>query len=98
MGGLFDFNISAWFIDVWAKFGWAYDLKKVSQAMIERRMKRTGDGSSWLSYEESHKHSVWGYGDEGMNETDKRELNNSAAFSHRDDKQQIEDSLKFKIF
>lgn len=67
LGGLVDFNISSWLIDIWAKFGWAYDLKKVSNAMIERRMKRTGDGTCWLSHEESHKEGVWGYGDESMN-------------------------------
>lgn len=43
--------------------------------MIERRMKRTGDGTSWLSYEKSHKEGVWGYG-EGMHEDDKLELHN----------------------
>jgi stearoyl-CoA desaturase (Delta-9 desaturase) len=41
------------FIDFFAKIGWAYDLKSVSDEIVEKRVKRTGDG----------KHSTWGWGD-----------------------------------
>lgn len=42
-------NLSLKFIDFFAKFGWAYDLKSVSPDMIQRRVQRTGDGN----------HNVW---------------------------------------
>jgi stearoyl-CoA desaturase (delta-9 desaturase) len=38
------FNLSAVFIDLMAKLGLAYDLKSVSDEMIQARRKRTGDG------------------------------------------------------
>uniref|UniRef100_A0A1B0B3V7 Fatty acid desaturase domain-containing protein n=1 Tax=Glossina palpalis gambiensis TaxID=67801 RepID=A0A1B0B3V7_9MUSC len=38
-------NLAAAFIEFFAKIGWAYDLKTVSPEMIERRVKRTGDGN-----------------------------------------------------
>lgn len=46
-------NYTTAFIDLFAKIGWAYDLKSVSDDMIRQRVTRTGDGS----------HSVWGWGD-----------------------------------
>lgn len=48
--GHYTFNLSKLFIDVNAKLGLAYDLKTVSRDIIEKRVKRTGDGS----------HEVWG--------------------------------------
>ncbi|KAJ9598830.1 hypothetical protein L9F63_026635, partial [Diploptera punctata] len=39
------FNLTARFIDFFAKFGWAYDLKVVSEETIKRRILRTGDGT-----------------------------------------------------
>lgn len=48
-----DFNFSTTFINFFAKIGWAYDLKSVSEEIIHQRVKRTGDGS----------HSLWGWGD-----------------------------------
>ncbi|KAJ9593738.1 hypothetical protein L9F63_014711, partial [Diploptera punctata] len=36
------FNLTARFIDFFAKFGWAYDLKVVSEETIKRRILRTG--------------------------------------------------------
>lgn len=55
LGG-YSLNITKLFIDLMAKIGWAYDLKTVSQDLIERRVKRTGDGS----------HPVWGWDDKDM--------------------------------
>ncbi|CAF1159075.1 unnamed protein product, partial [Didymodactylos carnosus] len=37
------FNLTTGFINVMAKIGWAYDLKKVSPEMIKQRRLRTGD-------------------------------------------------------
>ncbi|XP_017473248.1 PREDICTED: acyl-CoA Delta(11) desaturase-like [Rhagoletis zephyria] len=51
--GDYSLNITTAFIDFFAKIGWAYDLKQVSHDIIEKRVKRTGDGS----------HATWGWGD-----------------------------------
>ncbi|XP_021183696.3 acyl-CoA Delta-9 desaturase [Helicoverpa armigera] len=56
------FNTSRLFIDLMAKIGWAYDLKSVPTDMIERRVKRTGDGS----------HPVWGWDDPDMSAEDRK--------------------------
>ncbi|XP_075974965.1 acyl-CoA Delta-9 desaturase-like [Anticarsia gemmatalis] len=49
LGG-YSLNITKMFIDFMAKIGWAYDLKTVSTDVIQKRVKRTGDGT----------HPVWG--------------------------------------
>lgn len=54
--------------------GWASDRKKVSQDMINRRVLKTGDGTHFLSHNEAHKTSVWGYGDENLDHADQEEL------------------------
>lgn len=41
------------FIDFFALFGWAYDLKTVSQDMIRKRALRTGDGSHRFAKEKT---------------------------------------------
>ncbi|XP_061706526.1 acyl-CoA Delta-9 desaturase-like [Cydia pomonella] len=41
-------NFSTTFIDFFEKIGWAYDLKTVSDEVIQKRVKRTGDGSHLL--------------------------------------------------
>lgn len=46
-------ELITWIIDCFAKLGWAYDLKSVTDDLIRKRVKRTGDGS----------HPVWGWGD-----------------------------------
>lgn len=46
-------NTNKMFVDVCERFGLASDLKTVDDAMIGRRVRRTGDGS----------HEVWGWGD-----------------------------------
>lgn len=38
-------NFTLRFIDFFAHFGWAYDLRSVQSDMIKRRVNRTGDGS-----------------------------------------------------
>lgn len=42
--------------------------------MIKRRAMRTGDGSYFLSHEEAHKNSIYGYGDKDIDEQDRLEL------------------------
>lgn len=37
------FNITGFLIDIFAKFGWIYDLKEASHNMIKNRIMRTGD-------------------------------------------------------
>lgn len=67
--------------------GWAYEMKSVSKEIIQRRAKRTGDGTfDHGQHEETNRqahknhsnhgtdpngHSIWGWGDIDMNEDDK---------------------------
>lgn len=51
--GKYSVNLSTLLIDSFAKIGWAYDLKSVSEEMIKKRVQRTGDGT----------HEIWGWGD-----------------------------------
>ncbi|XP_063706252.1 acyl-CoA Delta-9 desaturase-like [Culicoides brevitarsis] len=45
----YGYNFTIAFIDFFAKIGWAYDLKTVSEETIRKRMIRTGDGSNQYS-------------------------------------------------
>ncbi|XP_060525224.1 acyl-CoA Delta-9 desaturase-like [Cylas formicarius] len=58
--GKYSVNFSAALIDFFAKIGWAYDLKTVSEDMIKKRVLRTGDGT----------HDVWGWGDKDQPKED----------------------------
>ncbi|XP_034484868.1 acyl-CoA Delta(11) desaturase [Drosophila innubila] len=58
--GKYTLNMTTAFIDFFAKIGWAYDLKSVSSETIERRVRRTGDGT----------HELWGWGDKDLTEED----------------------------
>uniref|UniRef100_A0A336MI11 CSON002025 protein n=1 Tax=Culicoides sonorensis TaxID=179676 RepID=A0A336MI11_CULSO len=49
--GKYSSNWTTGFIDFFAKIGWAYDLKTVSNEMIRKRVLRTGDGSHKYSKE-----------------------------------------------
>lgn len=51
--GNYRLNFTTAFIDLFAKVGWAYELKSVSSEIIEKRVRRTGDGT----------HNLWGWGD-----------------------------------
>lgn len=59
--GSYTLNFSKIFIDLMYKIGWAYDLKTVSPDVIQKRVKRTGDGS----------HHLWGWDDKDMPAGDK---------------------------
>lgn len=60
--GKYHINFTTAFIDFFAKIGWAYDLKTVSENTIEQRVKRTGDGT----------HNLWGWGDTDQDATEKQ--------------------------
>jgi stearoyl-CoA desaturase (delta-9 desaturase) len=70
----YKFNITTFFIDFFAKIGWAYDLKYASPEMIARKAEKSGDGSHFLSHDEAHKDSLWGYGDKDLAEEDEEAL------------------------
>lgn len=59
--GHYTFNFTKLFIDIMTKLRLAYDLKTVAKDVIEKRVKRTGDGS----------HEVWGWGDKDIHPEDK---------------------------
>ncbi|XP_011698199.1 PREDICTED: acyl-CoA Delta(11) desaturase [Wasmannia auropunctata] len=61
--GNYAFNFTTAFIDFFAKIGWAYDLKSVSENMVRKRVQRTGDGS----------HELWGWGDKDQTQEERDE-------------------------
>ncbi|XP_018579049.1 acyl-CoA Delta(11) desaturase-like [Anoplophora glabripennis] len=67
--GKYSVNLSAAFIDFFAKIGWAYDLKTVSQDMVKKRVLRTGDGT----------HEIWGWDDKDQPKEDYKD----ALITHR---------------
>jgi stearoyl-CoA desaturase (Delta-9 desaturase) len=73
-GDIGHYNLSAVVIDFFAKIGWVYDRKLVSSEMIARRVAKSGDGTHFLSHEEAHKNSIYGYGDPDIDEADRRDL------------------------
>jgi stearoyl-CoA desaturase (delta-9 desaturase) len=56
-------NLTTAFIDFFAKIGWAYDLKTVSNEIIKKRVERTGDGTH-----ENQKNNTWGWGDKDLDQ------------------------------
>ncbi|XP_030559244.1 acyl-CoA Delta(11) desaturase-like [Drosophila novamexicana] len=58
--GRYSLNMTTAFIDFFAKIGWAYELKSVAPETIERRVRRTGDGT----------HELWGWGDKDLTTED----------------------------
>ncbi|XP_015189781.1 PREDICTED: acyl-CoA Delta(11) desaturase-like, partial [Polistes dominula] len=72
--GNYKLNLTTAIIDGFAKIGWAYDLKTVSQEMIEKRARRTGDGTKYQNirdqHEHNHKNSIWGWDDPDINTED----------------------------
>ncbi|XP_031334554.1 acyl-CoA Delta(11) desaturase-like isoform X1 [Photinus pyralis] len=73
--GNYRMNFTTFVIDCFSKIGWAYDLKTASIEMIEKRAKRTGDGSrassngdGEITNDHSHHHddTIWGWGDMDM--------------------------------
>ncbi|XP_017026614.3 acyl-CoA Delta-9 desaturase [Drosophila kikkawai] len=62
--GNYSLNLTTAFIDLFAKIGWAYDLKSVSPDIIKRRVQRTGDGT----------HELWGWGDKDLTAEDAKNV------------------------
>ncbi|XP_063243801.1 acyl-CoA Delta-9 desaturase-like [Bacillus rossius redtenbacheri] len=63
-------NLSTAFIDLFARLGWAYELRTVPPEMAARRARRTGDGSHRLQGGapgvSDRGDSLWGWGDRDM--------------------------------
>lgn len=64
--GNYSLNLSTGFIDLFAKIGWAYDMKAASKEIILRRIKRTGDGSH------HNENEIWGWDDKDMPDDEKQ--------------------------
>ncbi|XP_030371227.1 acyl-CoA Delta(11) desaturase-like [Scaptodrosophila lebanonensis] len=62
--GNYSMNLTTAFIDFFAKIGWAYDLKSVAPETVERRVRRTGDGT----------HELWGWGDKDLSAEDVKDV------------------------
>lgn len=73
-GDIGHYNLNAVIIDLFAKLGWVYDRKLVSKEMIARRVAKSGDGTHFLSHEEAHKNSIYGYGDPDIDPEDQEDL------------------------
>ena len=71
-GGLSDWNVGTFFIDALAKLGWVYDRKFATPEMIEKRVRKTGDGNHWLMKKEAFKDGIWG--DANINDDEKSDL------------------------
>jgi stearoyl-CoA desaturase (delta-9 desaturase) len=85
--GDYAFNWTTAVLDFFAKIGWAYDMKTVSDEMIRKRIERTGDGSHKYSKmktaheklfayindanNNSDEPLVWGWEDKDMDEAEK---------------------------
>lgn len=68
--GRYSVNLTTFWIDVFAKIGWAYDLKQPSRELVKRVAEKHGDGS----------HPIWGHveipenGDLGLLDSDNSSL------------------------
>ncbi|CAI6369270.1 unnamed protein product [Macrosiphum euphorbiae] len=74
--GNYRLNFSTAFIDGCARLGLAYNLKTANASLVEKRSRRTGDGTKRHHHQHHNHHhvegGVWGWGDEDMAEDDKR--------------------------
>lgn len=59
--GDYTLNPTTAFIDLCARFGWAYERRTVSSNMVKSKVLRSGDGS----------HALWGWGDRDQTEEEK---------------------------
>lgn len=78
--GSYGTNHAAAFIDLFAKIGWAYNVRSVSPEMIQKRAMRSGDGSRHVAaggsiLSSSDDQIIWGWNDENMSQTDKMDCN-----------------------
>lgn len=59
-------NLTTAFIDFFSIIGWAYDMKTVSNDMIQKRAIRTGDGSY------PNGEGIWGWDDSNLPTEDRK--------------------------
>lgn len=66
--GNYRMNFTTAFLDFCSRIGWAYDLKTVPASVVQKRAKRTGDGSKYHALQHGHSHegAKWGWGDKDM--------------------------------
>lgn len=73
--GNYDYNAAGGLIELFAKIGWAYDLRTVSMDMIQKRATRTGDGSIFQTKAPTNNEEncvtndgsmIWGWNDDQM--------------------------------
>lgn len=76
-GSFTTWNLGAFFIDACAKLGLVYDRKFATSEMIERRVRKTGDGNHWLMKKEAFKDGIWGFGDAKIDSFDNFVLKNT---------------------
>lgn len=82
--GNYKTNLTTMMLDGLSKIGWVYDLKTASPDMVEKRVKRTGDGTRIFTNENSsnddshghhhHQGEIWGWGDTDMKEEDVKDV------------------------
>ncbi|XP_076285617.1 acyl-CoA Delta-9 desaturase-like [Lasioglossum baleicum] len=70
-------NFTTAFIDFFGKIGWAYDMKTIPSAAVQKRASRTGDGSKYgqaQKHVHSHEGAKWGWGDKDMDSEEIKEM------------------------
>lgn len=67
--GNYKLNLTTGIIDMFARIGWAYDLKTASPELVSKRMARTGDGTRFNHH--SHENQVYGWSDKDMTAEDR---------------------------
>lgn len=60
--GNYTFNFTLFIINCFAKIGWAYELKTVSEKLIRQRVQRTGDGN----WKQNQAELIWGWQDKNL--------------------------------
>lgn len=64
--GDYKLNVTTAFIDLFAKIGWAYDLKTVSADIVRKRVERTGENGH-----KDNTHTSWGWDDQDLSQSDR---------------------------
>lgn len=92
--GNYSVNFTTAFLDIMQFIGQAYDAKTASKEMIDRRSKRTGDGSRIPTESDAkggssaldNEEHIWGWGDKDMKEDEKEIV---AKYNNLQDKEPI---------
>uniref|UniRef100_A0A8D8V0D8 Acyl-CoA Delta(11) desaturase n=1 Tax=Cacopsylla melanoneura TaxID=428564 RepID=A0A8D8V0D8_9HEMI len=64
--GNYSLNLTTGVIDMFARIGWAYDLKTTDPELIRKRSTRTGDGTRQEGHGHSHENQLYGWNDKDM--------------------------------